>query len=382
MNNETSIQSTPDFFKISKTIGKTLASNLSSQQRTEAILTQMQEAKLLSIVVPKELGGANLSLRDAAKIVFNISKTSASVGLIYAMHLSQILCLVRHTENSTFLTECLKKLTAQQGLVASVASETAVGGDIFGSRCTIMTKKDKLFLEKSTPNISYANTASAFLITALDTRGKRPVQRLIYTDAEQTGLKVLHENIFLGMQGIVNRSYEVSATFSQSSIFQATFPIIARETMTPATHLLWSAVWSGIAAHALDIAQCFVGKELKNDSLTQKTMALKLSTLVNMHHTMNALIRDALYTWESEDKSALGFAAAAQFNRLKVLCSETVNDICYQALVICGLRGYAENGPYSLSEIIRDALSAPLMVSNHRLIHNTVTIEKFVEESP
>ncbi|MEZ4629941.1 MAG: hypothetical protein R2880_04365 [Deinococcales bacterium] len=354
---------------------------LSSKDRSDIILQHCKDLRLLSIVVPKSFGGEEYALKDVVKLVFSISKTSASAGLIYAMHLSQLLCLVRHG-NTTFLQECLQKLSDEQGLIASVTSEIRVGGDIFGSQCHILEKGDALLLEKSTPNISYADTAGAFLITAMDLRIKKPTQRLIYVLKEQAELVVLHRNSFLGMQGISNGSYKIQANFSEDAIFSDNFPLIARETMTPTTHILWAALWSGIASHVIEVCRRFISKELESNSNIQQYMSFKLSELVNLHHTMNSLIRDSLHTWESSKSSSIGFSAAAQYNRLKIICSETLNGICYQALNICGLRGYAEDGPYSLAEAIRDALSAPLMVSNYRLMQNTLAVEKFVQEEP
>ena len=72
---------------------------------------------------------------------------------------------------------------------------------------------------------------------------------------------------------------------------------------------------------------------------------------------------------------------AARINRVKVVCSRLLNEICLGALGIIGIRGYATGGPYSLAEPLADALSAPIMVSNYRLSMNNAKIEGFVEET-
>lgn len=376
----------PDFklyVELSEALGEGLPSGLTDTQYTDCLLKKLREASLLTAISPSSAGGLGLSIKEVVTIIFNVSKVSGSVGLIYSMHLSQLLCLIHHSKESTYLNEQLKIITKNQQLIASATSETVANGDIFGSRCKIAQTSSQLSLSKETPNISYANLADVFLITALDDSDKKPRQRLILAEAKNTELTSLRENKMMGMKGIVNHAYQVEAAFSKEALFDEPFAVIARDTMTPATHLFWAALWSGIAANAITKAKRYLRREMKSaDSQVKYEMDGKLSEMVNSHHIMNALIREALFIWSQDDNSALGFSAAAVFNRLKVVCSELVNKICYEALGICGLRGYAEGGPYSLSEQIRDAMSAPIMVSNFRLIHNTASIEKFINETP
>jgi acyl-CoA dehydrogenase len=371
------------YVELSETLEEGLPSGLTDTQRTDCLLQKLREANLLTAISPYDAGGLGLSTKEIVTIIFNVSKVSGSVGLIYSMHLSQLLCLIHHSKESTYLNEQLKTITKNQQLIASATSEIVANGDIFGSHCTIVQAGSSLSLSKETPNISYANLAEVFLITALENTGKKPRQRLILSEAENTHLTSIRENKMMGMKGIVNHAYQVEATFSKEALFDEPFAVIARDTMTPATHLFWAALWSGIAANAITKAKNYIRREMKSaDTQVKHEMDIKLSEMVNSHYIMNALIRDALSIWSQDDSSALGFSAAAVFNRLKVICSESVNRICYEALSICGLRGYAEGGPYSLSEQIRDAMSAPIMVSNFRLIHNTAAIEQFINETP
>jgi hypothetical protein len=102
----------------------------------------------------------------------------------------------------------------------------------------------------------------------------------------------------------------------------------------------------------------------------------QLSTLRNQHYVLNAMIRDNLAPNPST------FAAAAAINRLKIVGSEAARNIALACQQIIGLRAYAESGPYSLSEVVRDVISGPLMVANARLQANTAGIDRFSEERP
>jgi alkylation response protein AidB-like acyl-CoA dehydrogenase len=110
-------------------------------------------------------------------------------------------------------------------------------------------------------------------------------------------------------------------------------------------------------------------------------MRSELSRLVDKHYAMNALIRDAVAAFDDKESvGAMGMAHTADVKRLKVLCSDYLTEICLGALGLLGIRGYAEEGGYSLSEILRDALSARVMISNYRLLTSNAKIERFVEE--
>lgn len=369
-----------EYIALSKSISEGLE-GYSTLEKAEILIQRMQESGLITALSPEKYGGHGLNIRETISVIFNIAKSSGSAGLILSMHLSQLLCLIRHCQGSQYLEGQIIHITKKQKLIASVTSEVVANGDIFGSRCTITPSDESLALEKETPNISYADIAKVFLITALQDEGKKPKQRLILVERNNISLSSVRENKMMGMNGIVNHAYKVKATFDEHAIFSEPFPVIARDTMTPATHLFWAALWSGIAASAIAKSKRFLQKEMKTSEVSVKNeIELKLTEMINQHYVMNALIEKAVDAWELSEHDALGFGASAEFNRLKVICSESVNEICYKALSIIGLRGYAEGGPYSLSENIRDALSAPIMVSNYRLMRNITSIEKFVRE--
>lgn len=369
-----------EYIELSRTLANGL-DGVEAKEKAKILIKRMQEVGLITAISPTKYGGLGLSVRETVSVIFNVAKVSGSAGLILSMHLSQLQCLIRHGKDSQYLEEQIQHITKEQQLIASVTSELIANGDIFGSRCTITSSGRCLALEKETPNISYADIAEVFLITALQEEGKKPKQKLILVERNNISFTSLRENKMMGMNGIVNHAYKVRATFDKNAIFNEPFPVIARDTMTPATHVFWAALWSGIAASAIDKCKKFLQKEMKTaDDSVKGGIELKLTEMVNQHYVMNALVGKAVDAWELSGHDALGFGASAEFNRLKVICSESVNEICYKALSIIGLRGYAEGGPYSLSENIRDALSAPVMVSNYRLMHNITSIEKFVRE--
>jgi alkylation response protein AidB-like acyl-CoA dehydrogenase len=209
----------------------------------------------------------------------------------------------------------------------------------------------------------------------------RQRQVLVAAEVDRGNFNSPFETQMLGMRGIYNASWEFSVEFQSDAIFEQDFSAIARSTMTPTIQILWAALWSGIADHVLGKAREFVSTQLQADDEATQFVRLDLTRLIGKHHTMNALIAEAIRAYEDGDGGQLGFALSARINRLKVECSEMLNNICNGALQIIGLRGYVLGGPFTVAQPLADALSAPIMVSNYRLAGNTMKVENYVSES-
>jgi acyl-CoA dehydrogenase len=381
---------------------------------TDALLAQMRADGLLSVVVPAEFGGPGLNLTQTARITERIARQSGSAGLIYAMHMSQALSVVRHGRGPYF-EDLQRRMVQGQLLIASGTSEKGPGGDIFTSIAQVELGADgRLSGVKQSPNISYLDHADLILLTANAGRQNNVTppkegakismrQVLIALERADVDVTVPYAAGFLGMRGILNQPVVLRFSAAPQAVFVDLFAPIARRTMTPCIQVLWAALWSGLAWGVIEKAKLFVHNEMGQNSPQNQpvqsasaqaeslTLARHdLSVLINKHYAMNAMLRDVIAAYEAESsgkaggaagRGAIGFAAAAQINRLKVCCADWLLEICTGALRLIGLRGYATSGPYTLAEALADALSAPIMVSNTRLVMNTAAIEPYVDEA-
>lgn len=371
---------------LSRTLGKRLAGDrtqLDEKAYAEAILQRLRADRLLWPAGPAGSGARTLSLIELARVTANVARLSGSAGLIYAMHLSQAFSLVRHAGQSGFLLDLWARLARDQALVASGTSEKGVGGDIFGSRCTIEDRGGAgLQLTKESPNISYLDLASALLVSAMRPGPDgRAAQVLVAVPVKDLELHPEPAAGFLGMRGILNRPYRLTARFTEAAIFAEPYPAIARETMTPAVHIFWAALWSGIARRAIDTVKVYQAKARPSDELAPLFRS-ELSRLVDKQYMLSALVRDAIADFAAPRAAgdALGLKRTARIKRLKVAGSELVEQICLGALALIGLPAYAEDGPFSLTEPLRDALSARVMISNYRLLGANAEIERYLDE--
>jgi acyl-CoA dehydrogenase len=299
------------------------------------------------------------------------------------MHMSQALSVVRHGRGP-FFDDLQRRMVRDQILIASGTSEKGPGGDIFTSIASVETTPDgRVTGAKESPNISYLDHAGAILLTANMAQPKGPPRQvLIALEMADVQLTVPYPVAFMGMRGILNQPAQLAFSAPRAAVFPDLFAPVARRTMTPSIHIFWAALWSGIAWSVLDRARAFVRSEIAAGTEAATLAQHDLSVLINRHYAMNAMIRDTIAAWESDTgTTGIGFATAARINRLKVCCSDWLNEICTGALRLIGIRGYATGGPWSLAEPLADALSAPIMVSNSRLVMNTAAIEGYADES-
>jgi acyl-CoA dehydrogenase len=333
----------------------------------------LRSAQLLSVLVPTELGGDGASIGQVAEATGALARHCGSTGMIYAMHQMQVACLVRHGRSPALL-DYQRALVDRQLLLASATTEIGVGGDIRSSVCAVERRDGRFSLEKKAPVISYGESADGVLATARRTPDSPPNdQVLVLCTAEGLALEATSGWDTLGFRGTCSLGFSLRAEGDESQVLDDPFGDIASRTMLPVSHVLWSAVWLGLASAAVDRARRFVRTEARKNPGVTSPAAVRLAEVMGVFQQMEALVKGAARTYDEvyddiETLSGMGFAIA--MNGLKVSASTLVVDIVGKALTICGIAGYREDSPYSLGRLLRDAYGAGVMVNNDRIIAN------------
>jgi acyl-CoA dehydrogenase len=336
-------------------------------------LEALRSEQLLSVLVPRNLGGDGVKISRVAEACVALARHCASTAMIYAMHQMQAACLVRHGR-SYYLKEYQRILVDRQLLLASATTEIGVGGDIRTSICAVETSDGTFRLEKKAPVISYGENADGVLATARRSPDSPPNdQVLVLCTPPGLALAATSGWDTLGFRGTCSLGFSLKAEGDARQVLDDPFADIASQTMLPVSHVLWSSVWLGIAAAAVDRARRFVRAEARKNPDVTSPAAVRLAELMTVFQQMEALVRGAVANFEAvyddaEALSGMGFAIA--MNGLKVSASTLVVDIVGRALIICGISGYREDSPYSLGRLLRDAHGAAVMVNNDRIIAN------------
>ena len=122
--------------------------------------------RLLGILVPVELGGEGARISDVVDVCYVLGRACGSTAMIFAMHQIMVACLVRHAAGSAWHRELLRRLAAEQLLLASSTTEGQGGGDLRKSDCAVVQDGARFTLTKSATVVSYGAQADAIVTTA------------------------------------------------------------------------------------------------------------------------------------------------------------------------------------------------------------------------
>ncbi len=327
----------------------------------------MREHRLLGCVLEEDV-----PLRELTMMASRIAAACASAGMIFAMHQSQAMVLRKHGETPGMRALALQ-LVADQWLLASCTTERATRGDIGQSRCSVRSEGKTFTLQKDAPVISYGEEADAILVTARrDDQAAPDDQVLALVPSHALTMTRTSTWDAVGMRGTCSHGFELRAKAHIDFIFTTPYGEIASKTEIPASHTLWAAAWLGIATDALSTAIDF-GQRRKPESATAAAtlQALRLAELRQGVDVLRSLVRDAANRFDVETPELTG---ALRYNQLKILAADVAVEVTTGCLRMIGVEGYLTRGQFSVARHVRDALSAPLMVSNERLLLNNARI--------
>ena len=338
-------------------------------------LAAMKEARLLGLAIARDYGGESASLADIADICARLGARCASSGMVFAMHQIKVASLVAHSGDSLWHQALMRHVAEAQLLVASSTTEAGIGGDLRNSLCAVEVEGDAFRLEKEASVISYGSYADVILATARRAPdAPSSDQVLVAMLRGQYTLERTGGWDTLGMRGTCSEGFRLRVEGAKAQILPKPFADIAATSMLAVSHLLWGALWSGIASAALMKAQAFVRGEARKRPGTPPPGALHVAEAVTKLQLMRSSINDGLRRFaaaqdEPADLNTLGFAVA--MNNVKLGTSEIALDIVATAMRVCGIGGYRNDGASSIGRHLRDVMSAPLMISNDRILANT-----------
>jgi acyl-CoA dehydrogenase len=338
----------------------------------------LADAKLMGAMIPKEFGGEGAAMAQIGDLCAIIAQGCASSAMIFAMHQIKASSLVSHGKGAPWHEAYMREVASKQLLLGSATTEGGIGGDLRNSICAVEVDGERMSLTKNATVISYGDDCDAILVTARrapDAQSSDQVMVVLrkqdYT-LEKTGVWNA-----LGMRGTCSDGYVLRSQAGAEQILPLPFAEIAAQSMLAAAHLLWSSLWFGIANAGMIKAQNFVRAEARKNPAVTPPGGLRLAEAASDLQAMRSVILDGFRRYEAahanpDDLGSVSFLAA--MNTVKLNASTMMNSILQQALIITGIHGYRNDTAYSLGRHLRDAMSAPIMISNDRILGNTARL--------
>jgi acyl-CoA dehydrogenase len=340
----------------------------------EEAIAAARAQHLLGIMVPRDLGGEGALLSEVVDICYRLGRACSSTAMIYAMHQIMVACVIRHRCNNSWHEGLLRRLCAEQLLLASSTTEGRGGGNVRSSEAPIERRGSRITLERRATVISYGADADGIITTARRSGdASASDQVLVAFLKEDYSLEPLLEWDTLGMRGTCSAGFTLRASGDADQILPDPYDKIHAQTMVPVAHLTWASVWSGIAAGAMERAQFFLRRSARQANGQLPPGAAHFTKAKSSLETLRGLVASSLRRYEKashEEQAVTSLDFQTMINLTKVEASELAVSIVMNALRACGLSGYRNDSEFALGRHLRDILSSPIMINNDRILAN------------
>lgn len=336
-------------------------------------MTALRDQGVLGALVPGVFSDDGVTITEMARAIELLGGACATTAMIVAMHQIQVVCLLQQ-RRTPWLDQFVREVVVPGGLLASVTSEVGIGGDARSSRCSVVDHGTHLVIDKEASVISYGEQADAFLITARRNADSGAGDQVLAV--VPAGPEVLTRTTTwdaLGMRGTCSHGFVFHGELQPEQVLPEPFGVVFAKSMLPSSHVFWTSVWLGMATSAMRTARSYIRAQARKSNGTLPAGAHRLAHTVAQLDAMRALVRGAAADYDR--RLALPEAEAGydtlgygiKVNNLKLQCSQMLNEIVHQALLVCGVAGYSLRSPYSLARTLRDALGALVQINNERI---------------
>lgn len=337
----------------------------------------LKDERLMGVQIPVELGGEDTPIAEIAELCSILGQACGSTAMIFAMHHIKLSSLVEHGIGAEWHRGFMRRIADEQLLLGSATTEGGIGGNLRNSICAIEVEGGICRLEKEATVISYGVQSDAILITSRahkDAASSDQVMTVFLKD--QYTLEKTHGWDTLGMRGTCSEGFLFKGEAPAEQIIPEPFAEIAAHSMLAMAHLLWSALWYGIAVDAVHRAQAFVRAAARKSAGQTPPGALRLAEISGKLQMIKTDIIHGVRQYEdirrNPESLTMGFLIA--MNNTKLSTSTAIVDIVGQTLLINGIMGFKNDTPYSVGRHLRDAYSAQLQISNERILMNQSTM--------
>ncbi|MFD2368477.1 acyl-CoA dehydrogenase [Brevibacillus sp. GCM10020057] len=316
------------------------------------ILQKMAEMGLMGIPVAEEWGGAGADFLSYIIAIHEISKVSATVGVILSVHTSVGTNPILYFGNEEQKRKYVTKLASGSYLGAFALTEPHAGSDASSIRTSAVRQGDEYILNGSKVFITNGGEADTYIAFAVTdaSKGTRGISAFI-VEKDTPGFIIGKKEKKMGLHG----SYTTELVFDNARVPAANLLGQEGEGFTIAMANLDTGR-IGIAAQALGIAEAAVqyateyAKERKQFGQPigkQQAVAFKLADMATKAEAARLLV------YRAASLRNQGKACGLEASMAKRFATDTAMELATEAVQIFG--GYGYTREYPVERLFRDA---------------------------
>lgn len=326
--------------------------NMEAGEFPRDILKEMGELGLMGITIPEQYGGAEMDFMSYIIAIHELSKVSATVGVILSVHTSVGTNPILYFGTEEQKQKYVPKLASGKYLGAFCLTEPAAGSDAGSLKTRAVKKDDHYVLNGSKVFITNGGEADVYIVFANSDaeKGSRGISAFI-VEKDTPGFIVGKDEHKMGLHG----SRTVELTFEDMRV--------------PAENLLGNEGEGfkiamanldvgriGIAAQALGIAEAALDeavayskerKQFGKPIVANQGIGFKLADMAT------AVEASRLLVYNAANLRQLGKPCGQEASMAKLFASKTAVDVAIDAVQIFGGYGYTEE--YPVERLFRDS---------------------------
>lgn len=330
------------------------------------VVKKMGEIGLMGIPIPEEWGGAGADFPSYILAIHEISKVSATVGVILSVHTSvgtnPILYFGTDAQKQKYVTQ----LAAGKMLGAFALTEPHAGSDASHIRTSAVREGDEYVLSGSKVFITNGGEADVYIAFAVTdpSKGTRGISAFI-VDKDTPGLSVGKKEKKMGLHGSSTTEliFENARVPAKNLLGQEGDGFTIAMANLDVGRIGIAAQALGIAEAALDYATAYAKerKQFGQPIIKQQAIAFKLADMATMAEAARLLVYRAAYL------RSQGLPCGMEASMAKKFASDTAMKIATEAVQVFG--GYGYTREYPVERLFRDAKVTQIYEGTNEIQH-------------
>lgn len=328
------------------------------------IIQKMGELGLMGIPVPEAYGGGGMDFTSYISAIHEISKVSATVGVILSVHTSVGTNPIVYFGNEEQKNHYLPKLASGEYLGAFAVTEPGAGSDVGSMKTRAKKDGDNYVLTGSKVFITNGAAADTFITFARTGEGSKGLSAFI-VERDSPGLIIGKKEKKMGLHG----SSTVQLTFDSCVISKKQLLGKEGEGFKIAMANL-NVGRIGIAAQALGIADASLEHAVsyaKEREQFGKPIAHNQGISFKLADMATAVESARLLTYNAASLVQRGIPCSKEASMAKMFASKTAVKAAIEAVQIYGGYGYTED--YPVERFFRDAKVTEIYEGTNEIQH-------------
>ncbi|MGE7933243.1 acyl-CoA dehydrogenase [Viridibacillus arvi] len=316
------------------------------------ILAKMGELGLMGITTPEQYGGANMDFTSYIIAINELSRVSATIGVILSVHTSVVTNLILYFGNEEQKQKYVPKLASGQYLGAFCLTEPSAGSDAGSLKSKAVKDGNNYIINGSKVFITNGGEAEVYIVFASTdpSLGSKGISAFL-VEKETEGLVIGKDEHKMGLHGsrTVQLNFDNMIVPAENLLGQVGdgFKIAMANLDVGRIGIASQAL--GIAEAALEEAITYAqqrhqfGKPISNN----QGVGFKLADMAT------AVEASRLLVYRAADLRTKGLACGKEASMAKLFASKTAVEVTTEAIQVFG--GYGYTMDYPVERFFRDA---------------------------